>query len=180
MLASDEETVAGKSSENNDPIEDNPIPPELIEYVPAEKREEIIREIVLHEQYLGPLAHPRIAAGYERLLPGSVDRILTMAEEQQRHRLKQEDRGQQAAIERDKRGMNRGFTLAMALMLVSALAIYLGSDLVGFGMVATSVVSLAGVFLYSHHSTQQELREKREALQKPSSPPEPPQSEEAS
>ena len=67
--------------------------------------------------------------------------------------------------------MNRGFTLALALLLVSALVIYLGSDLVGFAMVATSVVSLAGVFLYSHRSTQQELREKRAAPQQPSKPP---------
>lgn len=99
-----------------------------------------------------------------------------MAEEQQRHRVQMEDRGQQAAIERDKRGMNRGFVLALVLMLLSAFALYLGSDLVGFGFVATSIVSLAGVFLYSHHSTRQELREKREALQKPAMPPELPDS----
>lgn len=111
-------------------------------------------------------------AGYERYLPGSTDRILSMAEEQQRHRVQMENRGQQAAIERDKRAMNRGFVLALVMMLLSAFALFLGSDLVGFGFVATSVVSLAGVFLYSHHSTRQELREKREALQKPATAPE--------
>lgn len=164
------------SDVNNEDIDDSPIPPELIEYIPEEKREEIISRIVLQEQYAGPLAHPRIVAGYERYLPGSTDRILAMAEEQQRHRVQMEDRGQQAAIERDKRGMNRGFVLALVLMLLSAFALYLGSDLVGFGFVATSIVSLAGVFLYSHHSTRQELREKREALQKPAMPPELPDS----
>ena len=156
---------------NDDPSEQSPIPPELIDFIPEDKREEIISRIVLQEQYSGPLAHPRIVSGYEKLLPGSADRILTMAELQQQHRMQQEDRGQQAAIERDKRAMNRGFVLALALMIVSALAINLGSDLVGFGMVATSVVSLAGVFLYSHHSTKQELRDKRAALQQPSIPP---------
>jgi len=160
------------SEANRDALENSPIPPELIEYIPEEKREEIISRIVLQEQYSGPLAHPRIVAGYERHLPGSTDRILAMAEEQQRHRVEMEDRGQQAAIERDKRAMNRGFVLALVLMLLSAFALYLGSDLVGFGFVATSVVSLAGVFLYSHRSTRQELREKREALQQPSVAPE--------
>lgn len=160
------------SEANRDALEDSPIPPELIEYIPEEKREEIISRIVLQEQYSGPLAHPRIVAGYERQLPGSTDRILAMAEEQQRHRVEMEDRGQQAAIERDKRAMNRGFVLALVLMLLSAFALYLGADLVGFGFVATSVVSLAGVFLYSHQSTRQELREKREALQQPSVAPE--------
>ena len=151
--------------------EDNPIPPELIEFIPEDKREEIITRIVLQEQYSGPLAHPRIVAGYERYSPGSADRILTMAEAQQQHRFHQETRGQKAAIERDLRAMNRGFVLALVLMLLSGLAVYLGSDLVGFGMVATSVVSLAGVFLYSHHSIREELREKRAALQQPSIPP---------
>lgn len=160
------------SEVNRDALEDSPIPPEFIEYIPEEKREEIISRIVLQEQYSGPLAHPRIVAGYERHLPGSADRILAMAEEQLRHRVQMEDRGQQAAIERDKRAMNRGFVLALVLMLLSAFALYLGSDLVGFGFVATSVVSLAGVFLYSHRSTRQELREKREALQQPSIAPE--------
>ena len=157
---------------NEEPLEDSPIPPELIEFIPEEIREEIISRIVLQEQYSGPLAHPRIVAGYERYLPGSTDRILSMAEEQQRHRVQMEDRGQQAAIERDKRAMNRGFVLALVLMLLSAFALYLGSDLAGFGFVATSVVSLAGVFLYSHHSTRQELRDKHEGLQKPAAAPE--------
>lgn len=160
------------SEAHRDGLEDRPVPPESIEFIPEDIKEEIISRIVLQEQYSGPLAHPRIVAGYEQHLPGSADRILTMAEEQQSHRIQQENRGQRAAIERDKRAMNRGFALALGLMLVSALAIYLGSDLVGFGMVATSVVSIAGVFLYSHHSTQQELRDKRASMQQPSRPPE--------
>ena len=167
------------SEETQDAPQDSPIPPEFIEYIPEEKLEEVISRIVLQEQYSGTLAHPRIVAGYERHLPGSTDRILTMAEEQQRHRVKMEDRGQQAAIERDKRAMNRGFVLALVLMILSAFALYLGSDLVGFGFVATSVVSLAGVFLYSHHSTRQELRYKREALQRPATPPALPDSADA-
>lgn len=161
----------GGIDDNNDIAEPSPFPPELIDFIPEDKREEFISRIVLQEQYSGPLAHPRIVAGYERFLPGSADRILSMAESQQQPRMQQEDRGQQAAIERDRRAMNRGFVLALTLMAVSALAIYTGSDLVGFGVVATSVVSLAGVFLYSHYSTRQELREKRQALQQPSRPP---------
>ena len=160
------------SGANDKDLEESPIPPELIEFIPEDRREEVISRIVLQEQYSGPLAHPRIVAGYERFAPGSADRILVLVEKQLDHRLKQEDRGQLAAIERDKRAMNRGFVLALALMLLSGFALYLGADLVGFGFVATSVVSLAGVFLYSHRSTRQELREKREALQKPATPPE--------
>ena len=82
---------------NDDPPEQSPIPPELIGFIPEDQREEIISRIVLQEQYAGPLAHPSIVEGYERYLPGSADRILTMAEVQQRHRFQQEDRAQVAA-----------------------------------------------------------------------------------
>lgn len=169
-MSHDNDTAVEQSPDDDSPLAH--IPPELIRDIPEEKRELIIREMILHEQYSGPIAHPRIIAGYERYLPGSADRILTMAEQQQSHRMKLEDRGQEAAIQRDKRGMHLGFVLSLALMLVSLVAILSGYDLAGFGMIAISTVSLAGVFLYSRHRTRNELRDKREALEKPSMPPE--------
>lgn len=164
------DTAADQSPDDDNPLEY--IPPELIHDIPEEKREQFIREMILHEQYSGPIAHPRIIAGYERYLPGSADRILTMAEQQQSHRMKLEDRGQAAAIQREKHAMYLGFILSLALMLISLAVILSGFDIAGFGMIAVSTVSLAGVFLYSHRSTRNELRDKREALDKPSMPPE--------
>ncbi len=152
--------------------EESPLEPDLIEYIPEERRNELVRSLVLREEYSGPIAHPRIIAGYEKFLPGSADRILTMAEEQQHHRFKMEEQHQQGAFQREKRAMDRGFILAILLMVLSGVAIYLGSDLVGFGLIATSIVSLAGVFLYGHRSNRNELRRMREALNQPSTPPE--------
>ena len=164
------DTAADQSPDDDSPLAH--IPPELIRDIPEEKRELLVRAMILHEQYSSPIAHPRIIAGYERYLPGSADRILTMAEQQQSHRMKLEGRGQAAAIQRDKRGMYLGFILSLALMLISLAVILSGFDIAGLGMIAVSTVSLAGVFLYSRHSTRSELRDKREALKKPSSPPE--------
>jgi len=169
---SSEHTAADPSPDDDKPLEYILIPSELIHNIPEEKREQFVREMILHEQYSGPIAHPRIIAGYERYLSGSADRILTMAEQQQSHRMKLEDRGQAAAIQRDKRAMYLGFVLALVMMGISLAVILSGFSLEGFGMIATCVVSLAGVFLYSHRSTLHELREKREALEKPSLPPE--------
>lgn len=151
--------------------EASPVEPDLIEFIPEERRNELVRSLVLREEYSGPIAHPRIIAGYEKFLPGSADRILSMAEEQQRHRFNMEDQHQLGAFQREKRAMDRGFILAILLMVLSGVAIYLGSDLVGFGLVATSIGSLAGVFLYGHRSSRNELRQMREALEQPSTPP---------
>lgn len=152
--------------------EESPLEPDLIEYIPEERRNELVRSLVLREEYSGPIAHPRIIAGYEKFLPESADRILTMAEEQQHHRFKMEEQHQQGAFQRETRATYSGFILAILLMVLSGVAIYLGSDLVGFGLVATSIVSLAGVFLYGHRSNRNELRKMREALSQPSIPPE--------
>jgi len=38
------------------------------------------------ETYAGPLPPPKLFEGYEQVLKGSADRILTMAEKEQSHR----------------------------------------------------------------------------------------------
>lgn len=43
-------------------------------------------EMAMEERFSGPIPHPRILKGYEEILPGSADRILTMAENQSKHR----------------------------------------------------------------------------------------------
>jgi len=43
-------------------------------------------------EHSGPLPHPEILSGYEKVLPGSADRILKMAEKQQDHRISNENK----------------------------------------------------------------------------------------
>ncbi len=169
-MSHDDDAAADQSPDDDSPLEY--IPPEFIRGIPEAKRELFIRAMILHEQYSSPIAPPKIIAGYEQYLPGSADRILIMAEQQQSHRMKLEARGQAAAIQRDKRAMYLGAGLSLALMLISLAVILSGFDVAGLGMIAVSAVSLAGVFLYSHRSVRNELRDKREALDKPSMPPE--------
>ena len=169
-MSHDDDAAADESPDDDDPLEY--IPPEFIRGIPEAKRELFIRAMILHEQYSSPIAPPKIIAGYEQYLPGSADRILIMAEQQQSHRMKLEDRAQAAAIQRDKRAMYLGAGLSLALMLISLAVILSGFDVAGLGMIAVSAVSLAGVFLYSHRSVRNELRDKREALDKPAMPPE--------
>ncbi len=40
----------------------------------------VIEQKLVAEQFLGPLPHPNILEGYEKLLPGTADRIISMAE----------------------------------------------------------------------------------------------------
>ncbi len=162
----DDENSENPSYENDDP-EDR----DLIEYIPEERREELVRSLVLREEYSGPIAHPRIIAGYEKYLSGSTDRILTMAEEQQRHRLRMEDRGQLAAIQRDRLSMYLGFALGLALIALAAYAVTLAYPLASVAFIGLAAASLASAFFIGHRRTHLELREKRELLDHPSVPP---------
>ena len=77
-MSNDNDAAADQSPDDDSPLEH--IPPELTRGIPEGERELFIRAMILHEQYSSPIAPPRIIAGYERLLPGSADRILIMAE----------------------------------------------------------------------------------------------------
>ena len=55
--------------------------------VPPEKRENVIQRVLtLVESYRGPLPHPRHFGQFEEILPGSAERILRMAENEQSYR----------------------------------------------------------------------------------------------
>ncbi len=150
---------------------DNPLPQELIQHIPEEIRSEIMSILLYREQYSGPIAHPKIGEGWERILPGSADRILSLTEQQQQHRFEMEKRGQKAAILRERVGIVLGFVLGIALLALSAYAIAWGVALASVAIVGSSIVSLAGVYIYSSQTSKKELQEKRRALNQPSVAP---------
>ncbi len=113
------------------------------------------------EQYSGPIPPPGLLHDYEQVLPGIADRIVAMAEYEQKHRIYYETRGIWMA-----------FVLALALILLSAYVVSLGYALASVAVVGTAITSIAGAFIYSDRSRRKELREKREAFLKPSTPPE--------
>ena len=162
---------------NTLPDDDKPIsiPQELTEDSLEEPREEFllqkITELSLYvEQYSGPIPHPRVIAGYEQIVPGSGDRILSMSEQQHQHRMNLETRAQRASILREMLGLVLGFVVAAIIVVGGLQAVQLGSSAEGLLAVFGSVAAIAGVFVYSHRSRLNELRAKREALEKPSAP----------
>lgn len=67
-----------------------------------------ITQIAVSEQFSGPMPHPKHLREYENTLPGSAERILSMAERTLDHNLNIHERGQLAEIEDTKRGMRYG------------------------------------------------------------------------
>lgn len=70
----DSENAADQLSDDDNFLDDIPVPSELLKHIPEENREEFIREFVLYAEhieeqyYAGPIPHPEIIASYEQIV----------------------------------------------------------------------------------------------------------------
>lgn len=132
----------------------------------GERREAVTRVEAHFEQFSGPIPPPSAMRGYEDVLAGSADRILSMAEREQKLQMAY------AML-----GLFLGFVAALALIALSAYIVSLGFAWQSVGVVIGSIAGTAGTFVYSNRRRRQELRDKREAVQNQSPRPELPQGE---
>ena len=88
----------------------------------------------------GPIPAPEVMAGYERLLPGSADRILSMAERQEAHRQKLEQEAQDANVAAQQR--------QLAIAEGQQKAVF-RSDVIGqvFGIITCTLCVIGSVYL---------------------------------
>jgi uncharacterized membrane protein len=148
------------------PIEN---PPELLLSTLPEKERKIATAAVqiTSEQFEGPIPPPRIIQDYERLIPGSGNRIITMAENQQSHRQRLETAVVESNLRRERQGMYLGFVLALALLMGGIATILAGKDIIGVTLIAGEAGLLAVTYLRALHQGRIERKEQRERLQKP-------------
>jgi len=146
------------------------IPPELLEQVPEEHRDELIRAFHLVQVektsfFRGPLPSPAILKEYEDILPGSADRIITMTEKQQQHRMSIESAVIQSDIWMERLGLGAGFVLAMTLALGGIWLVSEGKEITGLAMLVSQIVLLVGAFFYAKRLRQRELDERKKNLE---------------
>ncbi len=106
---------------------------EVIKTLPKEKQEVLVAGIMQIQSFSGPIPPPEIMQGYESVLPGSANRILTMAENQSAHRMEME----QSIV---KRSLNQK---TFGLIMASVLAVAILGMVVYFAILG--LVWLAGV-----------------------------------
>lgn len=75
--------------------------------------------------FSGPLPPPSMYAGYNEVLPGSAERILSMAEKEQEHRINWEDRALETTARETALGQWLGFATGLACI---ASSIYLAMN----------------------------------------------------
>ena len=114
--------------------------------------------------YRAPLPPPAMLAGYEQALPGSADRIVTMAENQAQHRQTLEMAALHSDIQRSHAGLFMGFIVALAFLGGSVFLIASGKQAAGLTIGLTDIAVVVGMFIYGSLSRRDERRRKAELL----------------
>lgn len=115
------------------------------------QRETLTRVEARFERYAGPIPSSKEMRGHEDVLPGSADRILSMAEREQKFQ-----------IAYAMCGLFFGFIAALLLIALSAYVVSLGFAWQSVGVVIGSIAGTAGTFIYSNRARRQELDARRQ------------------
>lgn len=120
------------------------------------KQVPVSRNVTVQQaHYQGPLPLPNHFEGYERVLPGSAERIIAMAEKEQDHRIGQEKQAlviQDRMIDEDIKMRNKSLNLTVFAVLPICFSASVGLALckafVASGIVGgTTVVSIVSATL---------------------------------
>jgi uncharacterized membrane protein len=114
------------------------------------------------QQWSGATPHPDDLEAYERILPGSAERILAMAELQAAHRRSLEDHVVKSGTAIARRGQVCGLVIGLAGMGAAVWMTALDAEVVGGVIGGGTLVSLVSVFVYGD---QQQRRERRRRWQ---------------
>ena len=156
-----------------DPLEDNSdekpaekkeldVPREVAEVIKEfglseEQESEIIKAVSVSMRFSGPLPHPQILEGYEKIVPGAGDRILRMAENEANHRHSVDNK----CIEIDSRdsllGIIAAFCLGMACVICGVIVIIkvpqLSGTIAGLLVTGGGLASIIGTFIHGTKAT---------------------------
>ena len=127
--------------------------------IPKQQIKEI-KAAIRSESFSGPLPPPQILAQYDQIHPGAADRIITMAEEQARHRRDLEANVLSSEMNNARLGLHYGLIIGLASVLGGVFCIASGFEVGGLIIGGTGLTGLVGVFVYGSRQRRKE-REKR-------------------
>lgn len=108
---------------------------------PPHQQQSIVRQTSV--QWAGPLPPPEALARFNEIVPEGANRIMTMAENEQRHRMQYEAEGLKANVKEAKRGQVLGTVLSALCIIGSVATVYLGAHWsVSMALVGVPLVSV--------------------------------------
>lgn len=95
----------------------------------------------------GPLPPPEQLAKYDEAVPGLAERIVTMAEDEGRHRRDLEQRDVRIRARGESLGLIAAVLICLAVNGLAAYALTLGASAEAVAMIVAEIAGLAGVFV---------------------------------
>ena len=102
---------------------------------------------VQQSSFSGPIPHPEILQGYNAIIPGAAERILSMAEDDAKHQRAIEMAALDAAKSEARLGQWLGFIIGIAALGTSLTATFLGAEVVAGIIGGTTVIGLVSAFI---------------------------------
>ena len=122
----------------------------VLESLTDEQRKVIVGALYAVEEsssFRGPLPPPEMLKGYESILPGASERILSMAEKQQEHRMHIEKTSVDRQTKQSGNGQIWGGVLAVLFGIITFILGYTGHDVLAGTIGTTTIISLVIVFV---------------------------------
>ncbi len=116
------------------------------------------------QQFSGPMPPPAMLREYDEVLPGLANRIVTMAENQSKHRIKLESRVTTSNIWRGHLGQIFAFLIAIAGIIAGTYLILQDKPVEGLAAIIGPIAGIAGVFIWGKRKQTQELASKDRAI----------------
>lgn len=135
------------------------IPPELNEFIqqiPEEARQQVMMSLRVSKSYNGLLMPGSEIALWEKIYPGSANRILGLLEKQQDDRSKLEDKIVSKDYDQQARGQWMGFILVLVGFICVVILAYFDRTAVAITLIGI-LVALIGLFAYQR--SQQSKKE---------------------
>ena len=115
------------------------IPKQVLDSLPENIRSSVIQ----HASFSGPLPPPSMYREYDKVLPGSADRLLELTEKQSSHRINWEKTALKASISATARGQWFGFIVSLVAIGAAIILASRGQSVVGGLLAIISVLGLA-------------------------------------
>lgn len=141
----------------------------ILDLVPEDRKNDAARNVIMllkqEERFEGPIPHPEFFEKYENTLPGSAERILSMAERQQSHRIEMEKKVISEGLVKERRGQIFGFVLFILCLITSVVFIYFGLPKFGGILATISAIAVVGLFLGGKMVVRKNLKNNTKNLQ---------------
>ncbi len=123
--------------------------------LPQQQRGQIVQRLVaimMSEKFSGPIAHPKHLREYEDILPGSAERIVSMAEREQAHNMEMESRIISGQISDQKLGMWFGLAALLVVVVLAFIAGMMGNNILAGFLLGAGVLGIVGSFIKGRFS----------------------------